>query len=1324
MSIPLGDLTIDEDLLKQALSTAPLSERARLIALIEELKRRQNREFAQQNFLAFVQQVWPSFIYGRHHARMAQEFEKVVSGENKRLIINLGPRHAVQIDEPIPTPTGWKTMQTLQVGDDVFGQDGKPTKVIGKSEVFHNQQLYRVTTDDGHSLDVDGEHLWTVRMKRGTGVFRDYTTEQLWLRQQGVRIKASRGGGVHTLPGKITGDVRLPMLPQMEGSIYPEKQLLIDPYVLGLWLGDGASAQSHITSHDDDAVFVRKQFEDRGYVTTDQKTKYLFGILGLKVALRELGVLNNKHIPEDYLTASLEQRRDLLKGLMDSDGNVSKKGQCFFAQKSLGFITQVRELLCSLGIKNSMSSTEAKIGDVSYGVHHRLSFYATNICNLPRKEDRTLKTERTFGRYIKVEKLNATGDTQCIKVENEDGLFLAGKGYLCTHNTKSEFGSYLLPAWYLGKNPDKKIIQCSHTAELAVGFGRKVRNLVNSTAYQEIFPGVELQQDSKAAGRWNTTAGGSYYAIGVSGAVTGIGADCAYYSCKVATRMGIIPLYKVKVGDEVWAYDHNSKENRWSTVKAISTQLKKELVNINGFICTPDHRVYTEDGYKRADTVNNVAMLQVPEILSEDFERPQEKLSETWETGTRNKNFLFASVLSSTIDKSSVSLWEQKSNTCGSMQKLLHGRTIKSEVNLRSMWKRFRKTSMRASTFDRSSWGRRESLLRDSLLCNSNKRKKSSSKNIYQKMQEVWEKNTGQESLLWDRLLWNTQSVGGTVFREMVYGETEGQTERSRGLRLLRSGTTKGIGSSYRSRCSKQSDVKRNIALRSLPRQLSSSDIGASAEDFESLLSGEGYWVVDLQTDTSNFYCEGVLAHNCLIIDDPHSEQEAAIAAANPEIYDKVYEWYTSGPRQRLQPGGSILVIQTRWSLRDLTGRVKQKQLEGGSDKWKVVELPAILPSGKPLWPEFWSIEELEATRNAIDVSKWQAQYQQNPTSEEGAIVKRDWWQRWEQDTPPPTSFILQAWDTAFEKHNRADYSACTTWGIFNLPDEKGIDRANIILLDAKRDRLEFPQLKEKVLGEYRYWEPDSLIIEKKASGAPLIYELRHMGIVVSDFTPTRGNDKISRLNAISDIFSSGRVWAPNTRWADEVIDEVAAFPAGQHDDYCFVAGTKILMSDGSEKNIEDVRVGDEVWSHFGAQKVLEAGNTGLVETRTLKTTGLDGSDVSYLKGSDKHPISTPKGWVNFEELEQGCEVFGIDSGMIPIKRIVQFNLRNKYPQEVYNLSVENAYTYFANGILVHNCDCVSMSLALFRKGGYISTKLDREDEEYEYRRKTSSSYY
>jgi predicted phage terminase large subunit-like protein len=381
-------------------------------------------------------------------------------------------------------------------------------------------------------------------------------------------------------------------------------------------------------------------------------------------------------------------------------------------------------------------------------------------------------------------------------------------------HTKSEFASYLLPAWFLGKYPQKKIIQCSHTAELAVGFGRKVRNLVDTEVYHNIFPDLVLASDSKAAGRWNTSKGGDYFAIGIGGAVTGKGADV-------------------------------------------------------------------------------------------------------------------------------------------------------------------------------------------------------------------------------------------------------------------------------------------------------------------------------------------------LIIDDPHSEQEAAIAEVNPDIYDKTYEWYTSGPRQRLQPGGAIVVVMTRWSKRDLTGQIlKDAAANDSLGEWEVIEFPAILPSDKPLWPEFWELSELEKVKRDVPNSKWMAQYQQNPISESAAIVKREWWQEWPKETPPQCDFILQSWDTAFEKTQRADYSACTTWGVFYHPDDAGNDQANIILLNAFRDRMEFPELKQCAIDEYREWDPDGVIIEKKASGAPLIYEMRAMGIPVQEFTPTRGNDKISRLNAVSDLFASGRVWAPATRWAEEVIDEVAEFPAGTHDDY------------------------------------------------------------------------------------------------------------------------------------------------------------------------------
>lgn len=377
-------------------------------------------------------------------------------------------------------------------------------------------------------------------------------------------------------------------------------------------------------------------------------------------------------------------------------------------------------------------------------------------------------------------------------------------------HTKSEFASYLLPAWFLGKFPNKKVIQSSNTGELAVGFGRKVRNLVDSEAYKAVFPSLELQQDSKAAGRWNTSKGGDYFAIGVGGTVTGKGA-------------------------------------------------------------------------------------------------------------------------------------------------------------------------------------------------------------------------------------------------------------------------------------------------------------------------------------------------HLLIIDDPHSEQEAALAATNPDVYDKVYEWYTSGPRQRLQPGGAIVIVMTRWAQRDLTGQVLKAAAQRGGEEWEVIEFPAIMPSGAPLWPEFWSLQELMALQEELPNSKWQAQYQQNPVGNESAIVKRDWWQWWEEDDPPQCEFILQSWDTAFEKTQRADYSAGTTWGIFNNP--KDGNRPNIILLNTYKKRVEFPDLKKDVLKEYKDFEPDALIVEKKASGAPLIYDLRAMGVPVQEYTPSKGQDKIARLNSVSDIIASGKVWIPRTRWAEELVDEIAEFPNGENDD-------------------------------------------------------------------------------------------------------------------------------------------------------------------------------
>ena len=280
-----------------------------------------------------------------------------------------------------------------------------------------------------------------------------------------------------------------------------------------------------------------------------------------------------------------------------------------------------------------------------------------------------------------------------------------------------------------------------------------------------------------------------------------------------------------------------------------------------------------------------------------------------------------------------------------------------------------------------------------------------------------------------------------------------------------------------------------------------------------------------------------------LIIDDPHTEQDAM----NSQALDRTFEWYTSGPRQRLQPGGSILLIMTRWNEKDLTGKLISAQKEVKADQWDVIEFPAILPSGKPVWPEYWSKKDLEGVKASIPGSKWNAQYMQKPTSEEGALIKREWWQDWEHEEMPVLEHVIQSYDTAFMKKQTADFSAITTWGVFRPSED---DPPNLILVDSIKGRYEFPELRRIALEQYGYWNPETVIIESKASGLPLTYELRKMGIPVINFTPSKGNDKHTRVNSVSPLFESGRIWAPKEmEFAQEVIEECAAFPYGDHDD-------------------------------------------------------------------------------------------------------------------------------------------------------------------------------
>lgn len=295
-----------------------------------------------------------------------------------------------------------------------------------------------------------------------------------------------------------------------------------------------------------------------------------------------------------------------------------------------------------------------------------------------------------------------------------------------------------------------------------------------------------------------------------------------------------------------------------------------------------------------------------------------------------------------------------------------------------------------------------------------------------------------------------------------------------------------------------------------------------------------------------------------LVIDDPHSEQD--ILAGNFEAFERAYEWFAYGARTRLMPGGRVVVIATRWHQSDLIGRLIKDMKNPDADQYEVFEFPAIMTVPDPatggtvekaLWPEFFDLAALYRTKASMPTFQWNAQYLQNPTGEEGAIIKREHWRQWTQEDPPKCEYIIMTLDAAAEAHNRADFTSLTTWGVwFN----EETNAHNVILLNAIKERIEFPELKTLATEQYREWSPDAFIVEKKSNGTPLYQELRRTGVIVQEYTPSRGtmkdpNTKMARLNSVADIVKSGIVWVPQTRWAEELVEEVASFPFGEHDD-------------------------------------------------------------------------------------------------------------------------------------------------------------------------------
>lgn len=481
---------------------------------------------------------WQCFLDPDHppprHARLLNRaLEDVEQGKIRRLMIFLPPGHAkaLALDTPIPTPDGWKTMGELRAGDRVFDENGLPCNVVRVSEVWKDRPCYAVKTDCGDTIIADEDHEWRVTLCRKP-------RKPLLNNGKGRPGMVGRDDESTRFKIKTTLDLskqrtKRPMIERAKALLLPDSALPVDPYVLGVWLGDGTSSQMSITSSVDDQGWMRQEIERIGYKTSNRSVPTLFGLLGARAEFVRLGLLNDpehnthgrKHIPARYMRSSIEQRKALLQGLIDTDGSVSPDGQVMFCNTNRELVDGVAELVRSLGAKATIIEGRAKLNGNDHGAYWRAGFYMSGAARMPRKAALCRDAVRTPHTYVEAVKAE-NRDTVCITVDSPSHLFLAGRSMTPTHN--SSYASINFPAWYLGRNPAKTIIGCSHTDDLATAFGRRVRNIVKADEFSEVF-GFGIDPGSTSAGEWavdtpNRRPGqlaGVYKAAGVGGSITG-----------------------------------------------------------------------------------------------------------------------------------------------------------------------------------------------------------------------------------------------------------------------------------------------------------------------------------------------------------------------------------------------------------------------------------------------------------------------------------------------------------------------------------------------------------------------------------------------------------------------------------------------------------------------------------------------------------------------------------------------------------------------------------------------------------------------------------
>lgn len=498
-------------------------------------KRMQRAVLAREHLLPYMQFVMPdpeapndiersAYKATRMHTAVAKDLEQFIKGEIlnadgsvcRQLIFEMPPRHGKSCahDTPVLTPSGWTTHGDLRIGDEVFGPDGVPTKVIGLSKDV--DEVVPVTLSNGDVVRCHLNHEWTV-FDRATGRWRTLETRDIKARKLRNGPDGRRGGR-WTL-----------QLPFASAAQFAEKDLPIDPYVLGAWLGDGTADRGQLAFAESDRI-VADRIAVLGFPSKKEFAHSETGVRytvfdGLRQALSRLGVLKNKHIPEAYLRSSARQRLSLLAGLVDTDGHVCRNtGRVRIVTCDEKLRDGMVDLLTTLGFRPSVSRQEPAIstsGVIGRRPTYYVSFFPT--VDVPTAIDRKrtwkLCRQKRIG-IVSVGDVERAG-ARSIQVDRPDGLYMVGRTCVVTHNT--QLSTKGLTAWVSGRCPDWSIGVASYSDTMAEDFGADTRALMQTPQHRQVFPEHKLRKGGTSKSNMQTEKGGRLVFVGRGGALTGRG---------------------------------------------------------------------------------------------------------------------------------------------------------------------------------------------------------------------------------------------------------------------------------------------------------------------------------------------------------------------------------------------------------------------------------------------------------------------------------------------------------------------------------------------------------------------------------------------------------------------------------------------------------------------------------------------------------------------------------------------------------------------------------------------------------------------------------